>query len=59
MLSEDTEGKVIGPTIDVKCKIDTGASANMMPITTFRKLCPAMCDFSGKPLRNSKQIRQF
>ena len=38
----DTEDKIIGPAIETKCKIDTGAATNVMPICTFRKLCPAM-----------------
>ena len=56
MLPEDTEGKVIGPTIDVKCKIDTVAGANRMPISTFRKLCPAVFGSVENPLRNSVQF---
>ena len=50
MLPKDTEGKVTGCATDIKCKIDTGAGANVMPISTFSKLCSVMFDFSGKPL---------
>ena len=50
MLPQDTEGKTIGAPIDVKCKIDTGAGANVMPVSIFRKLCPDMFDAKGKAL---------
>ena len=49
-MPEDIEGKVIGPAIYAKHKINIDASSNVMPISTFRKLCPAMFDSSGKPL---------
>ena len=42
LLPEDTEGKITGPAIETKCRIDTGAATNVMPMSTFRKLCPAM-----------------
>ena len=51
MLPEDTKDKVIGPAIDVRCKIDTGAGANVMPTSAFRKLHPAMFNSSGKLLK--------
>ena len=47
MCPEDTNGKINGPPIEVKCKIDTGAGVNIMPIYVFRKLCPAIFDSSG------------
>ena len=50
MLSEDTEGKITGPAIETKCKIDTSTAADVMLISTFRKLCPAMFDANGNAL---------
>ena len=50
MLPEDTEGKITGPAIKITYKIDTGRAANVMPISTFRKLCPAMFDANGDAL---------
>ena len=41
MLPEDTEGKITGPAIETKCKIDTGTAANVMPIYTFRAIVPS------------------
>ena len=51
MCPEDTNGKINGPPIGIKFKIDTGAGANMMPIYVFRKLHPAMFNSSGKTLK--------
>ena len=50
MLPEDTEGNITGPAIETKCKIDTSADSNVMPISTFRKLHPAMFDANGNAL---------
>ena len=38
MLPEDTEGKVLGPALDVKCKINTGT--NVMLIPHLQKVVP-------------------
>ena len=38
-------------SIEVKCKIDIGADANIIPMYVFRKLCPAMFDSSGKGVK--------
>ena len=51
MCPEDTNSKINGPHIEVKCKIDTGAGAAIMPIYVFRKFYLAMCDTSGKTLK--------
>ena len=51
MYPEDTNDKVNGPPIEVKCKIDTGAGANDMSLYVFRKLCQAMFVSSGKTLK--------
>ena len=40
----------IGPNIEVRCKIDTGAGANVMLLSVFRESCPAMFDSTGKAL---------
>ena len=37
MCPEETNGKIIGPHIEVKCKINTGVGANVMHIYFFRK----------------------
>ena len=51
MCPEDTNGKINGPPFHVKCKIITGAGADIMPLYVFRKLCSAMFDPSGKALK--------
>ena len=53
MCPEDTNGKSNEPSIELKCKIDTGSGANVMPAYVFKKLCPAMFDSSAKALRKS------
>ena len=50
MSPDATEGKIIGPAIEAKCKIDTDTAANVMPISAFRKLGPAMFDANGNTL---------
>ena len=50
MLPEDTEGKITGLAIETKCKIETGTAVNVMPISSFRKLFPAMFDANGNAL---------
>ena len=50
MVPEDRKGHKTGPNIEMRCKIDTVASANTMPISVFRRLCTAMLDFTGKAL---------
>ena len=50
MLPEDTEGKITGLAIETTCKIDKGTATNVMPISTFRKLFPAMFDANGNTL---------
>ena len=55
MLPEGTEGTITGPAIETKCKIDTGAATNVMPISTFRKLCPAMFDAGNVLNKFSKE----
>ena len=50
MLPEDTEGKITSPAIETKYKIDNSTAANVMPISTFRKLCSAMFDANENAL---------
>ena len=51
MCPEGTNDKINGPPIEIKCKIDTGAGANIMPIYIFRKLFLIMFDSSVKALK--------
>ena len=50
MIPEDTKGNRTGPNIEARCKTGTGISADVMLISVFRSLCPAMLDSSGKTL---------
>ena len=49
---ENTHGKINGPPFEVKCKIDTGEGANIMPIYVFRKLSPGPILLGLKTLRH-------
>ena len=35
--------------IDIRCKVDTGAEGNIMPLTYFRKIYPELLDAEGNP----------
>ena len=54
MVPEATKGKWTGPNVEVKCKIDSGTSANVMPISVFNRLCLAMFDSTWKALERFK-----
>ena len=38
MYPEDADGKINGPPIEVKCKIDTGAGANIIPLYVYSEI---------------------
>ena len=40
---------------EVKCKVDTGAEGNILPISYFRKLYPEKLDATGNPKPNAIQ----
>ena len=50
MIPEDTNSNQTGPNVEERCKIDTGADANVMLISVFRRLYPAKIDSTGKAL---------
>ncbi len=45
-------------TKEVRCKIDTGADGNVLPVKVFRSLCPSQCNPKGVPtgLHKSKAV---
>ena len=51
MCLEDTNGKIIGPPIEVKCKIDTDSRCKCYAHICVRTPCPVMFDSSGKTLK--------
>ena len=48
MIPEDRRGHGTGPNVEVICKIDTGAGADVRSISVFRRLCLMMFDSTGE-----------
>lgn len=42
----------------MKCKIDTGAQGNVLPLRTFKKMCPSLVDGDGVPVVGGLVRRQ-
>ena len=40
MYPTDTSGRTIGKPIEMKCKLDTGASVNVMPLAAYILISP-------------------
>ena len=51
MYPTDTSGKTTGKPREMKCKLDTEASANVMPLATYKLINPSEFDKDGKPKR--------
>ena len=49
MMPEDIKDNRTRPN-EVRCKFDTAAGAHVKPISVFRRLCPAVFDFTEKSL---------
>ena len=45
----DTSGKATGKPIEMKCKHDTGASVNVMPLAAYKVINPSEFDKDNKP----------
>ena len=43
----------------MKCKIDTGAQGNVLPLRTFKKMCPSMVDECGLPTSEAVRRQPF
>ena len=39
---------------NLKCKVDTGAHGNILPLRTFKKMCPSLIDAQGLPKSSSE-----
>ena len=44
----DTSGKTTGKPREMKCKLDTGASVNVMPLAAYKLINPSEFDKDGK-----------
>ena len=50
MYSTSVQGKNTGPAKQVKCKIDSGAGANLMSLNDYQKVNPSQFDEAGNSL---------
>ena len=50
MYPTSVEGKNTGPAKQVKCKIDSGAGANVMSLDDYKKVNPSKFDEAGNSL---------
>ena len=49
MYATDTSGKTTGKPIEMKCKLDTGASVNVMQLAAYKLINPSEFDKDNKP----------
>ena len=49
MYPTDTSGKTTGKPREMKCKLDTGASVNVMPLAAYKLINPSEFDKDNKP----------
>ena len=57
MYPTDTSGKTTGKPREMKCKLDTGASVNVMPLAAYKLINPSEFDKDNKPKRGFGQDR--
>ena len=57
MYPTDTIGKTTGKPIEMKCKLDTGASVNAMPLAAYKLINPSEFDKDNKPIGGFGQDR--
>ena len=57
MYPTDTSGKTAGKPIEMKCKLDTGASVNVMPLAAYKLINPSELDKDNRPIRGFGQDR--
>ena len=57
MYPTDTSGRTTGKPIEMKCKLDTGASVNVMPLAAYKLINPSEFDKDNKPIGGFGQDR--
>ena len=57
MYPTDTSGKTTGKAIEMKCKLATGASVNVMPLAAYKLINPSEFDKDNKPVGRFDQDR--
>ena len=63
MYPTDTSGRTTGKPIEMKCKLDTGASVNVMPLAAYKLINPGEFDKDNKPIggfgQDSTTLREY
>ena len=57
MYPTDTSGRSTGKPIEMMCKLDTGASVNVMPLAAYKIVNPSEFTKDNKPIRGFGQDR--
>ena len=57
MYPTDTSGRTTGKLIEMKYKLDTGASVNVMPLAAYKLINPSECNKDNKPIGGFGQDR--
>ena len=57
MYPTDTSGKTTGKPTEMKCKLDTGASVNVMPLAAYKIINPSEFTKDNKPIGGFGQDR--
>ena len=57
MYPTDTSGKTTGKPTEMKCKLDTGASVNVMPLAAYKLINPSEFDKNDQPKGGFSQDR--
>ena len=57
MYPTDTSGRTTGKPIEMTCKLDTGASVNVMPLAAYKLINPSEFDKDNKPIGRFSQDR--
>ena len=57
MYPTDTSGRTTGKPIEIKCKLDTGASVNVIPLATYKIINPSEFTKDNKPIGGFGQDR--
>ena len=57
MYPTGTSGKITSKPIEIKCKLDTGASVNVMPLAAYKPINQSEFDKDSKPKGGFSQDR--
>ena len=59
MYPSDDKGKITGRPKSMKSKLDTGAGANIMSLSTYKSINPSDFDKEGNPTGNFPKVKHW